>query len=731
MSAPETAPTTRPSYPWSSLGLDLTWQPKTTPTLLLLEETKKYTEVIQNIERRQFPPKRPLLLVHKKDTTSNKWVEGLEKKVNMTQTEVFKTKDMLFFHTREFPWVNIYVELFVYVIYELSKVRPVILVTKGDLQSLYNYTMLKIRNTIGYTPNAVAPFVWVLDLGSRVVCIRTPISASELGTLLETQTGEKLTDEQKQAMQDLKPVTSKADVFVTSSELARSYSWVLGTEQTIEVKDLTTSLSQSTAKEQLMQDLQEIHDVLLRPHPEIEKCAEEHGLKYVYNMLYYPFVGPTHYRDVIESNFRIYQRTPLQRLEEDYQIRQTPYNKSMWIPPYTIPELPLDKLACFLPWYNMGLVIFGHMASDIQTWLANEMYKQPMTPEYNVYMKRLKVYTQCYMPDIPVEQVYVEHFPFEYDVEIYQISTDTTDDEPHVLPYDTSNIWLPDNRILVLSHHEIDKYMPDPVTRFKAMEKKIENIVRKRQLNLLENGKLKVAAYTQFFPVCYLENNQLKGLDVDIITKFAETAGLIVEFIYINKWEKLWFYPKDKDADVSIGGIGITKERIHDETEWTIPYFYVRRSVVYRRDKPIYKFPEDMTGAVKGTFGSTGYIDGQKRIKEFKPLAKLEMTPGTDDQKDIQELLEGKIQGLMRGSFVCKAICNKYGDGQLGYAKPWDILPELVSSDGECFAYPCRKDSGLATVLTAFLSHMWLNGFLEAKAKEYDMHDDDDEMETA
>jgi hypothetical protein len=97
------------------------------------------------------------------------------------------------------------------------------------------------------------------------------------------------------------------------------------------------------------------------------------------------------------------------------------------------------------------------------------------------------------------------------------------------------------------------------------------------------------------------------------------------------------------------------------------------------------------------------------------------MTSGQSDVTDIQDVLSGKIQGIMRGSFVCKSIVAMYGADELDYTDPWDIDPSLVSSDGECFAYPCHKQSGLAIVLSSFLTQMWLTGYLEQKAKEYKM----------
>lgn len=56
---------------------------------------------------------------------------------------------------------------------------------------------------------------------------------------------------------------------------------------------------------------------------------------------------------------------------------------------------------------------------------------------------------------------------------------------------------------------------------------KITYILRHRQLNLLEDGVIHVAAYPNFFPVCYRNKTGVwKGLDVDILKDFAKKANL-------------------------------------------------------------------------------------------------------------------------------------------------------------------------------------------------------------
>ena len=681
---------------------------------------QNHIKQLNNLESNHRDSNQPLLVYYSSmPSNSNAWFDGLQSKVKL-----YRLTSISYINEDVDRYINKYIERIVDVMEKISKYRQLILVTEGNMHDVFNYTCLQIRNRIDQKPNPVAPFVWIINLKSCALCIRTPIDHLELAQLLETKCGEKLSEDHKKVMQRLPRVETKAEVFIASSESVKSYAWVLGGYDTIPVLDLSISVKQAQENRAFVDKLHEKYNRMLVSDKDktiqlITDCAQAHGFNYVYNMLYYPWVGPTNYWAVIQSNFKIHEIDPRERLDQDYQIMQTPYTKSTYTPPYPSPNLPDDKLVCFLPWNDMGYIIFSYMASDIQFWLINQMYLKPESQGYSVYMKRLQVYARSYMPDARVTKVNSVEYPFDYSLDLHKISFDNTGD---VLPYDSCNVWLPDNHVLVLRKQLHEKIISLPQSKSKVMEAKINHILRNRKLNTLTNGVLKVAAYTQFYPVCYLdENKEIKGFDVDLIKKFAEIAGLEVEFTSIDVWDKFWFAPSKKEADISIGGIGIADDRMDDNTEWTIPYFYVRRSVVYNINNPVIRFPEDMTGKIRGTFGSTGYNDGKLRIQKFKPDSKLSMTAGKSDEKDIQDVLSGKIQGIMRGSFVCKSIVARYGSDKLGYTTPWDIDPSLVSSDGECFAYPCHKQSGLAIVMSSFLTQMWLTGYLKEKAEEYKM----------
>lgn len=67
-------------------------------------------------------------------------------------------------------------------------------------------------------------------------------------------------------------------------------------------------------------------------------------------------------------------------------------------------------------------------------------------------------------------------------------------------------------------------------------------------------------------------------------------------------------------------------------------------------------------------------MDAEARLQRVGKRMLLQ--DSTDDEEDLQLLLSGEIQGLVRGSFVGKAIVERH-PSELGMLDPWEILPEL------------------------------------------------------
>jgi hypothetical protein len=119
-------------------------------------------------------------------------------------------------------------------------------------------------------------------------------------------------------------------------------------------------------------------------------------------------------------------------------------------------------------------------------------------------------------------------------------------------------------------------------------------------------------------------------------------------------------------------------------------------------------------GIVVGTEGSTGWTDAKILLTSVNKQRFLKK--GKTDKEDLLDLLSGKILGLIRGDFVSQAIIRK--NPKLGMIQ-WEADKSILSSDGEVFAFPTKKGSGIAVLLSAFLTESIHNGYMLKLMKKY------------
>lgn len=236
--------------------------------------------------------------------------------------------------------------------------------------------------------------------------------------------------------------------------------------------------------------------------------------------------------------------------------------------------------------------------------------------------------------------------------------------------------------------------------------------MRHRHLDTLVPGVLTVAAYDNFYPISGWEKGKLAGIEVTLIEEFAAAAGLQLKLVRVKTWPGIWDKPRLGEADVAIGGIANAVGREHKNTEWTMPYYYVSRSLMYLKGTRVQK--------ASYTPGSTGDMDAQFRLGELM----TELTPSKGYVKDIPRLRSGKINGIMFGDKVSKALIaddrrrTKKKDLVM---KIWEIVPTLVPTDGETYSFPTRLGSGIAVSLTAFMVHAADSGRLKKLCSQFSL----------
>lgn len=250
---------------------------------------------------------------------------------------------------------------------------------------------------------------------------------------------------------------------------------------------------------------------------------------------------------------------------------------------------------------------------------------------------------------------------------------------------------------------------------FKNPTNVLKKIFHHSILNTIVPGTLTVSCYANFYPICYMKKNQVKGLDIDIMKEFAKRCKLKIKFIIKPNFNDIWFDPVRNISDVAVGGIGMSTARTRADTEWTIPYFYVKRTIIYNKSNPIVNFPEDVNNTIVSAKGSIGWLDGIQKLGSKVKFLKEEKS----DKQDIRDLLDGKIQGMLRGSFVGVSLLKKYP--QLDMLTPWNAVPEVNTSKKEVFAYPCNVRSRIGILLSVFITEEIMNSDLLHLVQKYDL----------
>ncbi|MFN8469959.1 MAG: ABC transporter substrate-binding protein [Caldilineaceae bacterium] len=208
----------------------------------------------------------------------------------------------------------------------------------------------------------------------------------------------------------------------------------------------------------------------------------------------------------------------------------------------------------------------------------------------------------------------------------------------------------------------------------------------------LEPGRLRVASYAAFAPVCWREGGKAYGRDIDFLRAFAKEQGLELDVAFFE-FDRIWERPGRGEVDIAAAGIAPLPERQAPGVVWSEPYFTVRRSLIVRAADGERLATLDAFGGrtVGATRGSTADIDTVER----KPPSTLLVYYDMQDEA-VEELLAGVIDGFGTGD-VCSQYLVERHPGELAIAD----VHEMEAP--EHFAFVVRAASDLLPLLNAFI----------------------------
>jgi ABC-type amino acid transport substrate-binding protein len=229
---------------------------------------------------------------------------------------------------------------------------------------------------------------------------------------------------------------------------------------------------------------------------------------------------------------------------------------------------------------------------------------------------------------------------------------------------------------------------------------------QKAKLITLVPGKLTVCTYGGFAPVCYRKGDQLLGLDISFLTKFAEQEGLQIVLLE-KEFDGIWTLPGENVCDLVGAGVSRRSDRHVGKGSWSDPYFQVKRSMLVRSgDKAAFDDYKTLSGKrIIVTKGSTADIDAKKRYPGCTFQYVEDVTKG---QQDAQAYIAKELIGNGRAdAFGEGDVSNQYLRDQYSKEVPGGLeLADVHLIDGptETFNFIARAASyGVLQALNVFI----------------------------
>ena len=112
--------------------------------------------------------------------------------------------------------------------------------------------------------------------------------------------------------------------------------------------------------------------------------------------------------------------------------------------------------------------------------------------------------------------------------------------------------------------------------------------IKAEKYNIGENAEtIKVGLLTDSYPFCFNENDEIKGIEVDLIYQFAKSKNYNVDIVeFFNAEERFKIVEKDSDFNITGGQFTITEER-SQIVSFSNPIYKIGTSLVVRTDSKL------------------------------------------------------------------------------------------------------------------------------------------------
>ena len=227
-------------------------------------------------------------------------------------------------------------------------------------------------------------------------------------------------------------------------------------------------------------------------------------------------------------------------------------------------------------------------------------------------------------------------------------------------------------------------------------------------IETIESGVLTVATYTGFPPFVFKNTDgTIIGTDVQYLEKFAKQYNLVIKFIVVEQFDKIWELPgQDNKYDMAAAGISFFKNRVEESpgTTWCNPYYYETRSFVTQKKNTL-NGPKDLVGKKIAVCGldpiTTEDLEDQfKKANLNINQVTIEYTKSENASAKLAS--EGKVFAAGTGFTTNQYLTTIYTN--LKVAWKHDLLLPSGETGKEPYSFPTRtKSKGLVEALNKFI----------------------------
>ncbi len=153
-------------------------------------------------------------------------------------------------------------------------------------------------------------------------------------------------------------------------------------------------------------------------------------------------------------------------------------------------------------------------------------------------------------------------------------------------------------------------------------------------------GVLTVATEMQFPPFDFLENNEYKGVDRDLIDEVAKELGVKPKYIDLP-WTSVLPGLEAKKFDLVIAPVTITKERMK-RYSFTVPISEATAAMMKRADDKTINKPEDIAGKKVGGGKGTSQLAQVKEFGQTLPTPP-DVREYVDSNQSYADLAAGRV----------------------------------------------------------------------------------------